>query len=434
MELLKTSWPFDSDPNVTYDDLGYPILDRAVGADTLQRTFDKFFSDGVFSTSDFRISAASGLSVNIQPGMCIINGGMAGWWDEPKVVALSATAPQWLTHYAIFLRYDNNDDMRGIYLRIDASAAGGSVPEPQSAANVTELRIGYVTVPANATDLSGATFHNGVGTSKAPITVPLFDIDPIPILEDLRERADAAYQAYYDLLISAVDGTTAGHLQAQIDELKENQFTEDDIDPLAIREQMGLGSTGGVLQPEYGGTGTDSIGEFAALLAASAPNAASSVDAFFSYSINPATYQLDFSVSENPLIDESLGSVEVKRSGVYQYVVYYDLSLSGGSFNYDNQYNKGTLFAELQNVSLPWLTATKMEFLGGQDDLFGSPASGSNSFHKAGVISSGVTYLANGDKLSVGTFSLNWAVDGPTVTNAYLDFKLIISLTPLALF
>lgn len=261
MELLKTSWPFDSDPNVTYDDLGYPILDRAVGAETLQKTFDKFFSDGVFSTSDFRISAASGLSVSIQPGMCIINGGMAGWWDEPKVVTLSATAPQWLTHYAIFLRYDNNDDMRGIYLRIDASAAGASVPEPVSAANVTELRIGYVTVPANATDLSGATFHNEVGTRFAPVTTPLFNIDPVPILEDLRERADEAYQAYYDLLISAVDGTTAGYLQAQIDAQGEriDVLEGQEIDPLAIREQMGLGSTGGVLQPEYGGTGVGSI-------------------------------------------------------------------------------------------------------------------------------------------------------------------------------
>lgn len=261
MELLKTSWPFDSDPNVTYDDLGYPILDRAVGADTLQRTFDKFFSNGVFSTSDFRISAASGLSVNIQPGMCIINGGMAGWWDEPKVVALSATAPQWLTHYAIFLRYDNNDDMRGIYLRIDASAAGASVPEPQSAANVTELRIGYVTVPANATDLSGATFYNEVGTSMAPITMPLFDIDPIPILEDLRQRADTAYQAYYDLLISAVDGTTAGYLQAQINAQDERitELENQEIDPQALRREMGLGDTLGVLPVENGGTGATSL-------------------------------------------------------------------------------------------------------------------------------------------------------------------------------
>lgn len=261
MELLTTSWPFDSDPNVTYDDLGYPILDRAVGADTMQRTFAQYFSNGVFRTPSnaFRISAGSGLTVNVQPGMAIINGGMAGWWDEPKAVTLSATAPQWLTHYAVFLRYDNNDDMRGIYLRVDASAAGASVPEPQSAANVTELRLGYITVPANATDLSGATIVNEVGTSMAPITVPLFDIDVTAVLEDLRKKADEAYQAYYDLLISAVDGTTAGHLQAQIDELKENQFTEDDIDPLAIRAKMGLGYTGSVLQPEYGGTGGESL-------------------------------------------------------------------------------------------------------------------------------------------------------------------------------
>ena len=264
------SFPFDSRYD-GFDDEGYPVYDRAVGSKTLRDVFAHFFSDGVFSdtTYPFRLTkAASGLAVTVNPGVIIINGGW-GILPEATTLTLATGTTAGVIKYAVFARYDNNDEHRTLYLRTDASSAGGAVPEPSTTeANVTEYRIGYITVPSNSTNLGNATITNEVGTSKCPYAVPLFDIDPAEVLEDLRNDAQAAYDKYYALLQSAVDDTTAGHLQNQIDahdgrisHLEENQFTQEDIDPQTLRSKMGLGNTLGVLGVPYGGTGVASLDE-----------------------------------------------------------------------------------------------------------------------------------------------------------------------------
>lgn len=265
------SFPFDSRYD-GYDDNGYPVYDRAVGAHTMRDVFAHFFSDGVFSDTSypFRITkASSGLAVTVNPGVIIINGGW-GILPEQTTLTLATGTTAGIIKYAVFARYDDNDEHRTIYLRTDASAAGGAVPEPVTTeANVTEYRIGYITVPSNSTDLSSATVVNEVGTSMCPYAVPLFNIDAAEVLEDLRNDAQAAYDKYYELLASSVDDTTAGYLQNQIDghetriaELEENQFTQDDIDAQALRADMGLGNTLGVLGVPYGGTGATSVDAF----------------------------------------------------------------------------------------------------------------------------------------------------------------------------
>ena len=262
------SFPFDSRYD-GYDDEGYPVYDRAVGAKTMRGVFAHFFSDGVFSdtTYPFRLTkAASGLAVTVNPGVIIINGGW-GILPEATTLTFATGTTAGVIKYAVFARYDNNDEHRTLYLRTDASSAGGAVPEPVTTeANVVEYRIGYITVPSNASDLSGATVINEVGTSMCPYAVPLFDINPAEVLEDLKQDAQAAYDTYYALLASSIDDTTAGNLQNQISEnasriatLEENQFTQESIDAQALRAEMGLGNTTGVLGIPYGGTGLTSL-------------------------------------------------------------------------------------------------------------------------------------------------------------------------------
>lgn len=276
MTLIRLeSFPFDSRYD-GFDDEGYPVYDRAVGSRTLRDVFAHFFSDGVFSdtTYPFRLTkAASGLAVTVNPGVVIINGGW-GILPEATTLTLATGTTAGVIKYAVFARYDNNDEHRTLYLRTDASSAGGAAPEPSTTeANVTEYRIGYVTVPSNSTDLTNATITNEVGTSKCPYAVPLFDIDPAEVLEDLRQDAQAAYDKYYALLQSAVDDTAAGHLQNQIDahdgrisHLEENQFTQEDIDAQALRAEMGLGNTTGVLGVPYGGTGVSNLNDLKTII------------------------------------------------------------------------------------------------------------------------------------------------------------------------
>lgn len=225
------SFPFDSKFD-GYDADGYPVYDRAVGAAMLRTTFEKFFSNGVFpSPSDaFQIAkAATGLNVTIQPGTVIINGAMGGTTSE-VTLTLTDSAPQGNAVYGIMLRYDNTDDRRSIYLRVVEGTAGSN-PVPPSPDHTTpgvyELRLGYVVVPSGATDLSGATVTNEKGLAVCPYAAPFEEIDTGSILADFTAAAQEQYDvlvdqidAYGNLLSSALDSSTAGYLQTQINDLK----------------------------------------------------------------------------------------------------------------------------------------------------------------------------------------------------------------------
>lgn len=301
---VTESFPFDSSKPTKFDDYGRPILDRAVSSRTMRDSFAKIFSNGVFGkpADAFIISKGDGLNVRINPGMCVIDGAMGGWREEQSFALPAATGK---VAYGIFLRLDDNSDMRSIYVRIDAGAAGSNPtpPAPESGDKVTELRLGYVVVPSGATDLSGATITNEKGLAVCPYTAPFAEIDLAEIIHDAQTYADERneeFTAYLlenmEFIASCLDGTVAGNLQAQIDELREGAFSADNVDARnleieadtptgtkllrisdnfvdgtlakidaetrkltlqvqAIRKAMGLGDTLGVLQPEYGGTG-----------------------------------------------------------------------------------------------------------------------------------------------------------------------------------
>lgn len=355
------SFPFDSRYD-GYDDNGYPVYDRAVGAYIMRNVFKRFFRDGVFSEDGypFRITKASGgLAVTINPGTAIINGAM-GTFDETTTLTLAEGTTAGVIKYAVFLRYDNNDEYRSIYLRTDASSAGGDIPEPINEANVTEYRIGYITVPSNSTDLSGATVVNEVGTSSCPYALPLFDINPEEVLDDLKADAQAAYDKYYNLLISSVDDTTAGYLQGQIDALALLVN-----DPQALRAAMGLGNTLGVLGVEYGGTGRNSEPMTGLVLSA---------DLVMSYALpgDAPTFTAPISLSNVVVNDEDVASVSgstltIKGDGIYKIV-------SSGSVS-------GVGSAQLVSGSSGYINLSASMSKSG--DLYGLPGSASASILSA---------------------------------------------------
>ena len=223
------SFPFDSKLD-GYDDYGYPVYDRAVGATVLRATFEKFFTDGVFPSpgSAFVISKADGLKVTVQPGICIIGGAMGGFADEPMTVTLDTAAPQGRVAYGLMLRCDVNDDARSLYLRVAKGEAGGAAPAPESAPGIRELRLGTVTVPSGAKDLSGATVTNEKGTDACPFAAPFERLDLSGVVEDARAEAQrvlvqlAKYvEANKEFIGSALDGSVAGNLQNQINALRD---------------------------------------------------------------------------------------------------------------------------------------------------------------------------------------------------------------------
>lgn len=229
------SFPFDSSPDLTYDDNGDPRYDRAVGARVLRDTFAKFFSDGVFPNpgTALQISKGDGLKVNVGAGVCIIKGAMGGLYDD-AVVTLDSAAPQGNVAYGLMLRYDNNryDDGTGqaIYLRVakGEAASDPQPPEPdRTTPGVYELRLGYVVVKNGSTTVAASDVHNEKGSAICPFAAPFESIDVSQVMADLRASGREEYDAfvayikqYRDLIDSAIDGTVAGDLQSQINALK----------------------------------------------------------------------------------------------------------------------------------------------------------------------------------------------------------------------
>lgn len=262
---MLESFPFDSSPDLEYDDNGYPRFDRAVGSRVMRDTFKKFFTNGVFpSPADaLNISKGDGLNVKIAPGACIIEGAMAAIYEEAMTVQLDTAAPQGTVNYAVMLHMDLNYEQRCISIVVKKSEASAE-PEPvapdQTTPNVYELRLGNITVPNGAGDLSGATVTNEKGTSVCPYAAPFEDLDMEAMVLDARAKAEehlAAFKAELEatnddysglaqvliddlrssveknlgLLESAITGTTAGYLQDQINKLKPPEsMTNEEID------------------------------------------------------------------------------------------------------------------------------------------------------------------------------------------------------------
>lgn len=242
------SFPFDSRSD-GYDADGYPVYDRAVGASMLRETFKKFFSDGVFPSpgNALQISKGSGLTVTIQPGIFIIRGAMGGYLTDAHSLTLDTAAPQGNVAYGVMLRYDETEQRRSCYLRVVRGDAGSSPTPPapdQSTPGVMEYRLGYVTVPTGATDLSGATVTNEKGLAVCPYAAPFEEIDMSEVTADAKVSASEAltqllayFEQYREMIDAAVDGTLAGSLQEQINSLKsqvENFDLSDSVDDTSI--------------------------------------------------------------------------------------------------------------------------------------------------------------------------------------------------------
>ena len=235
------SFPFDSKAD-GYDADGYPVYDRAAGALLLRKTYEKFFTDGVFGTPADALQIAkgdSGLYITVKPGIFIIKGAMGGVIDDDLSILLDTAAPQGNIAYGVMLHYDENDTAntgRSLSIRIvrgDASASAQPPAPDQSTPGIYEYRLGYVTVPSGATDLSAAVVTNEKGTGTCPYAAPFDTIDVSGIVEDARDQAQEEVDAflvyaqqYYDLIASAIDDTTAGYLMEMINNISTASFVD----------------------------------------------------------------------------------------------------------------------------------------------------------------------------------------------------------------
>ena len=191
------SYPFTSE--VTYDEMGLPLYDRAVDSAFLRAVFERYFSDGVFynPASSLQVVAGTGMQVKVQPGACHIRGAM-GILDEAQTITLAAagTQPRITT---IVARLDLSRSVRSvdIYARDGEPAVSPERVILTRDATVWELGLADILVGANVQTIQ-----------QAAITDTRLDSDRCGIVAAPMATLDTS--TYYSQMSDAMDTLREG--------------------------------------------------------------------------------------------------------------------------------------------------------------------------------------------------------------------------------
>lgn len=148
------SYPFTS--QVTYDDQGLPLYDRAVDSEFLRETYKRYFEDGVFykPTTAFQVTPGTGMNVLVSPGACQIQGAI-GIETAQRTLAVQAAEAQDRID-SVVLRLDLSLAKRDIDLYIVKGTAAVSPAAPALTRNATvwELGIADLFIAKNSSAIS----------------------------------------------------------------------------------------------------------------------------------------------------------------------------------------------------------------------------------------------------------------------------------------
>ena len=219
------SFPWDSIVEAMGDD-GLPIYDRAYSASDLQDIMTIFFSNGVFMNTNnaLQVTAGANMTVLVAPGRGMIRGTSCLESSSRALEMVASSSKDRID--TVVLRWDANLEQRNIDLYVVQGVASDSPVRPQLTRTETiyELGLADVFVPKNTTAISDERITDTrLETERCGIATPFAKIDTTTFYNqinaainkqvgELQEQTDKAVE----LAQNAIDGTTAGNLQHQI--------------------------------------------------------------------------------------------------------------------------------------------------------------------------------------------------------------------------
>ncbi len=268
MAISTTAFPFTSE--VTYDEQGWPQLDRAVDSTVLRNMIKKYFSDGLFLSADancWKVTAPSDSSqtVDIAPGCGLVRG--ATGYTEASGTLTMPDANSSLPRYdMVVARLNDNTSYRNIFLDIieGTAAATPTYPALTQTDSVWEIGIAALYRPANSSTITQAQITDLRADSEYAGQVNAIDtIDTSGWFDQLnayfaefQETCDEDYATYtaqcaaivadlatyegnmetefttwFNEMKDQLSEDAAGHLQLQIDNLEAQVGIPDAYDP-----------------------------------------------------------------------------------------------------------------------------------------------------------------------------------------------------------
>lgn len=273
------SFPWDAIVEGFDDKTGFPIYDRQYDAKDFRDVMSRFFSNGIFSDEPlgFAVSAGTGMSVTVEGGTCFING-TTGVETDTRTLMIPEADTTYPRIDTIVLRWDADLDRRSIDLYVLTGKPAQNPVRPSLTRvkdDVWELGICDILTPAGSVSVAGTRITDTrLETSRCGIVAPFAEFDTtsfytfltnkvnsladeverdsLQYLEDTKSEIEKKYNDTYseienkinegaanlanmrnelqkqtdtavELAKSALDGTTAGHLQNEIDAI--NDYT-----------------------------------------------------------------------------------------------------------------------------------------------------------------------------------------------------------------
>lgn len=256
-----TAFPFTSE--LTYDESGWPQLDRAVGSEVLRKVLANYYNNGVFATnwsSCFQVSAPTdGTStVLVAAGVGLINGA-TGYKDDVTSLTLPAADASLPRIDTVVLRLNDNTDYRNIYLDIieGTPASTPAAPDLTQSDSVWELGLANLYRAANSTVITNSNITDTrVDSDRCGYVTAIVELDTstlmqqlnayyaefvdqceddyaeytarcVAIIEDLNTYEGAMeteFSTWFQEMKDQLSEDAAGHLQNEIDDAAELEF------------------------------------------------------------------------------------------------------------------------------------------------------------------------------------------------------------------
>lgn len=249
------SFPWDSIVEGLDEATGFPIYDRPYNAEDFRKWIARFFSDGVFADDPnaFLCTATNnGMTVNVAPGTALIKGTDA---DEDKIRTLSFEASD--KNYAridtVVLRWNANLEVRAIDLYVHKGTPAVKPVRPELTRiedQVWELGLCDVNIPANTAAISAARITDTrLETSRCGIVTPFAEFDTTSFYDLIKSKSDEMLDDAEDYIDGVKDKALDKLHQAQADindmksDLQKQTDTAVELAKSALEE-----TTAGILQ------------------------------------------------------------------------------------------------------------------------------------------------------------------------------------------
>lgn len=192
--------------------------DRAITSEMERNFYKQIYTNGVLMnvSSALQVVAKTGMTINVKPGACIIEGAN-GIESNTRSFTLETANSALPRIDRVVARMDLAESYRSIelYVKTGSTATTPEAPSLTRESNFWEIALADIKVSAGATEITQSNITDQrLNTAVCGAVVPAF---PTSIdTESIFTQFQAALDEYMTLVQSAIDETTAGNLRSMV--------------------------------------------------------------------------------------------------------------------------------------------------------------------------------------------------------------------------